>query len=92
MRHSLRRAVLVALACASLPVAAADPASAPAKAATTPPVAPLLAPPASGPLVPLAAIGVSLLILAGATREQLFGGLAGLAVGGLLFLANDRSR
>ena len=45
-----------------------------------------------GPLVPLAAIGVSLLILAGATREQLFGGLAGLAVGGLLFLANDRSR
>ncbi len=45
-----------------------------------------------GPLVPLAAIGVSLLILAGATREQLLGGLAGLAVGGLLFLVNDRSR
>ncbi len=43
-----------------------------------------------GPLVPLAAIGVSLLILAGATREQLLGGLAGLAVGGLLFLVNDR--
>ncbi len=45
-----------------------------------------------GPLVPLAAIGVSLLILAGATREQLLGGLAGLAVGGLLFLVNDRLR
>ena len=45
-----------------------------------------------GPLVPLAAIGVSLLILAGATREQLLGGLAGLAVGGLLFLVNDRFR
>jgi amino acid transporter len=43
-----------------------------------------------GGLVPLLAIAVSLLILAGATRQQLFGGAAALAVGAALFLANDR--
>jgi len=43
-----------------------------------------------GPFVPLAAIGVSLTILAGATTEQLLGGAIGLAAGGALFLANDR--
>jgi amino acid transporter len=45
-----------------------------------------------GPVVPLLAIAVSLLILAGATREQLLGGAAGLAAGAVLFLANDRLR
>ncbi len=48
-----------------------------------------------GPLVPLAAIAVSLLILAGATRQQLLGGAVGLAVGAALFVTNrqfeDRS-
>jgi amino acid transporter len=43
-----------------------------------------------GPLVPLFAIGVSLLILAGATRAQLLGGVAGLAAGAVLFFVNDR--
>jgi hypothetical protein len=43
-----------------------------------------------GPVVPLAAILVSLLILAGATRLQMLGGAAGLAAGAALFLANDR--
>ena len=43
-----------------------------------------------GGLVPLLAIGVSLLILAGATRQQLLGGAAALAVGAALFLASDR--
>jgi amino acid transporter len=41
-----------------------------------------------GPLVPMAAIAVSLLILAGATAQQLLGGAAGLAVGAALFLMN----
>jgi len=36
------------------------------------------------------AIGISLLILAGATRQQLVGGAAALVVGAALFLANDR--
>jgi len=43
-----------------------------------------------GPFVPLAAIAVSLLILAGATSQQLLGGAAGLAAGAALFVANDR--
>jgi amino acid transporter len=43
-----------------------------------------------GPLVPIAAIVVSLLILAGATSQQLLGGAAGLAVGAALFAANSR--
>ena len=43
-----------------------------------------------GGLVPLLAIAVSLLILAGATRQQFLGGAAALAVGVALFLANDR--
>ena len=42
-----------------------------------------------GPVVPLLAIAVSLLILAGATRQQLLGGAAGLAVGAALFVANQ---
>ena len=43
-----------------------------------------------GPLVPLLAVGVSLLILAGATTAHLLGGAAGLAAGAVLFFANDR--
>lgn len=43
-----------------------------------------------GPLVPLLAIAVSLLILAGATRGQMLGGAAGLAAGAALFILNDR--
>jgi basic amino acid/polyamine antiporter, APA family len=42
-----------------------------------------------GRVVPSAAIAVSLLILAGATRAQLLGGAAGLALGALLFVANQ---
>ena len=42
-----------------------------------------------GRVVPIAAIAVSLLILAGATRAQLLGGAAGLALGALLFVANQ---
>jgi amino acid transporter len=45
-----------------------------------------------GPVVPLLAIAVSLLILAGATRAQLLGGAAGLAAGAALFFAGDRLR
>lgn len=45
-----------------------------------------------GPVVPVLAIAVSLLILAGATTEQLLGGAAGLAAGAVLFFANDRLR
>ena len=44
----------------------------------------------AGGLVPLLAIAVSLLILGGATRPQLLGGAAALAVGAALFIANDR--
>lgn len=43
-----------------------------------------------GPVIPLLAIGVSLLILGGATTAQLLGGVAGLAAGATLFFANDR--
>jgi basic amino acid/polyamine antiporter, APA family len=43
-----------------------------------------------GTLVPLLAIAVSLLMLAGATRQQLLGGAAALVVGAVLFIANDR--
>ena len=45
-----------------------------------------------GPVVPLLAIAVSLLILAGATRAQLLGGAAGLAAGAVLFVLNGRFR
>lgn len=45
-----------------------------------------------GPVVPLLAIAVSLLILAGATSAQLVGGAAGLAAGAALFITNDRLR
>ncbi len=44
----------------------------------------------AGALVPLLAIAVSLFILGGATRPQLLGGAAALAVGAALFAANDR--
>jgi amino acid transporter len=43
-----------------------------------------------GPAVPLLAIGVSLLILAGATHAQLLGGAAGLGAGAALFILNVR--
>ena len=45
-----------------------------------------------GPAVPLLAIAVSLLILAGATSAQLLGGAAGLAAGAALFFVNGRLR
>ena len=45
-----------------------------------------------GPVVPVLAIAVSLLILAGATRAHLVGGAAGLAAGAVLFALNDASR
>jgi amino acid transporter len=38
-----------------------------------------------GPVVPIIAIGVSLAVVAGATRQQLLGGAAALAVGAVLF-------
>lgn len=41
-----------------------------------------------GPVIPVLAIIVSLLILVGATREQLLGGAAALAAGALLFALN----
>jgi basic amino acid/polyamine antiporter, APA family len=43
----------------------------------------------AGTLVPLLAIAVSLLMLAGATHQQLLGGAAALAVGAALFIANN---
>ncbi|HIN18267.1 MAG TPA: APC family permease, partial [Gammaproteobacteria bacterium] len=43
-----------------------------------------------GPLVPVLAIVVSLVILVGASREQLMGGALALAVGMIVFLWNDR--
>jgi amino acid transporter len=43
-----------------------------------------------GRLVPLLGIGVSLLILAGASRQQLLGGALALITGGAFFLANNR--
>ncbi|HET9467967.1 MAG TPA: APC family permease [Vicinamibacterales bacterium] len=45
-----------------------------------------------GPVVPVLAIAVSLLILAGATRDQLLGGAVGLAAGAVLFALNDACR
>ena len=39
-----------------------------------------------GPVVPIVAMAMTLFVAAGATREQLLGGLAALAVGALLFL------
>jgi APA family basic amino acid/polyamine antiporter len=43
-----------------------------------------------GALVPLLAIIVSLLMLAGATRQQLLGGAVALLAGAVLFVANNR--
>jgi basic amino acid/polyamine antiporter, APA family len=45
-----------------------------------------------GPVVPVMAIVVSAAIAAGATREQLLGGLAALAAGAVLFLVASRPR
>jgi APA family basic amino acid/polyamine antiporter len=43
-----------------------------------------------GSAVPIVAIVVSAAVVAGATREQLLGGLAALAAGALLFVLNRR--
>ena len=45
-----------------------------------------------GPVVPILAIGVSMAVVAGATRPQLLGGLAALGAGAALFAANSFSR
>jgi basic amino acid/polyamine antiporter, APA family len=45
-----------------------------------------------GPLVPMLAIGSSMVILVMANRQQLLAGIAGLAAGGVLFVLNDRFR
>ena len=45
-----------------------------------------------GPVVPIVAIAVSMAVVAGATRQQLFGGFLALAGGALLFAANSFSR
>jgi basic amino acid/polyamine antiporter, APA family len=45
-----------------------------------------------GPVIPVLAVGVSLLILGGATRQQLLGGAAALAVGAALFVVNNLTR
>jgi amino acid transporter len=45
-----------------------------------------------GPVVPILAIAVSTAVVAGATSEQLFGGVAALAVGALLFAIQRRAR
>jgi amino acid transporter len=42
-----------------------------------------------GLLVPLSAIGISLLMLAGASREQLLSGAAALLAGAVLFIGNN---
>lgn len=43
-----------------------------------------------GTLVPVLAILISVAIVAGASRQQILGGIAGLATGAMLFWANDR--
>jgi APA family basic amino acid/polyamine antiporter len=43
-----------------------------------------------GTLVPVLAVAVSLLMLAGATPQQLLGGAAALIIGAVLFIANNR--
>ncbi len=45
-----------------------------------------------GPIVPMVAIAVSMAVVAGATRQQLLGGLAALAAGAVLFAINPRHR
>jgi amino acid transporter len=45
-----------------------------------------------GPVVPFIAIAVSMAVAAGASREQLVGGLAALATGALLFAVRSASR
>ena len=42
-----------------------------------------------GPLVPMLAIAISLLMLAGANRQQFLGGTAALAIGAALYLGNN---
>jgi len=43
-----------------------------------------------GPIVPIVAIAMSVAVAAGATREQLIGGLAALAVGGAMYVIRGR--
>ena len=43
-----------------------------------------------GPIVPVVAIAMSLGVAAGATHEQLVGGLAALAVGGVMYVIRGR--
>jgi len=43
-----------------------------------------------GPIVPIVAIAMSLFVAAGATREQLLGGLAALVAGAVLYLVQTR--
>jgi APA family basic amino acid/polyamine antiporter len=45
-----------------------------------------------GPVIPVVAIVVGLAVIGGATRAQLVGGLAALAVGAVLFLVRPRAR
>jgi len=45
-----------------------------------------------GPVVPMIAIAVSIAVVAGATRQQLLGGLAALAVGAALFVMQGTTR
>jgi len=42
-----------------------------------------------GPLVPMLAIAISLLMLAGANRQQFLGGTAALAIGAALYVGNN---
>ncbi|MCU1383990.1 MAG: yhdG 2 [Acidobacteria bacterium] len=44
-----------------------------------------------GPVMPIAAIGVCAALAAGATGRQLLGGVAALAIGGILFLCSNRA-
>jgi hypothetical protein len=43
-------------------------------------------------VVPVLAIAVSVVILGGASRQQLLGGLAALLAGAVVFVVNDRWR
>jgi len=45
-----------------------------------------------GPIVPMVAIAMSVGVAAGATREQLIGGLAALAVGAVLYVIRGPKR
>jgi amino acid transporter len=62
------------------------------RGAASPPFKPATYRTPLGPLVPLAALAVCVGVVAGATREQLFGGFAALLVGAVLFAINARTR